>query len=60
MDAVKIYWSDKIFLLGVFLCIMGTVLGAFSLVKPAVLVEIFGIILMMFVIFKVDNNEKNN
>jgi hypothetical protein len=58
MDAVKEYWSDKTFLLGIALCVIGTVLGAFGVVNPAVFIEACGIILMMFVIYKVDKKNE--
>jgi uncharacterized membrane protein len=58
MDAVKEYWSDKTFLLGIFFCVIGTILGAFGIVKPAVMIEFVGIILMMFVIYRVDGKGK--
>ncbi|WP_024789244.1 hypothetical protein [Lebetimonas sp. JH292] len=56
MDAVKEYWSDKTFLLGMFLCIIGTLLGAVGVVTSAVLIELTGIILMMLIIYKIDKN----
>ena len=60
MDAVKEYWSDKTFMLGIFLCIIGTLLGAVGIVKPAVLIEFTGVILMIIVIFKVDKVENHH
>ncbi|GAX87910.1 conserved hypothetical protein [Lebetimonas natsushimae] len=54
MDAVKEYWSDKTFLLGMFFCVIGTILGAIGVVTPAVLIEVIGILLMMYVIYKID------
>ncbi|WP_024790618.1 MULTISPECIES: hypothetical protein [unclassified Lebetimonas] len=58
MDAVKEYWSDKTFLLGMFLCIIGTLLGAVGVVAPAVLIELTGIILMIVVIYKIDRKNE--
>jgi len=57
MDAIKIYWSDKTFLLGIFFCVLGTLLGAIGVVAPAVFIEVVGIILMLYVIYKVDKKE---
>jgi hypothetical protein len=57
MNAVKEYWNDKIFVLGIFFCIIGTILGAFGVVTPAVFVEIIGILLILYVIYKIDKKE---
>jgi uncharacterized membrane protein len=60
MDAVKEYWSDKTFLLGMFFCMIGTVFGAFGVAKPAVLIELVGIILMLIVIYKIDGKNESS
>jgi hypothetical protein len=59
MDAVKEYWNDKTFLIGMFFCVIGTILGAFGVVTPAVLIEMVGFLLMMYVIYKIDKKETN-
>ena len=60
MDAVKEYWSDKTFMLGMFFCLVGTLFGAVGVHAPAVLIETTGIILMIVVIFKVDKLETHH
>jgi hypothetical protein len=59
MDAVKEYWIDKTFLLGVFLCLVGTIFGAVGVITPAVLIESIGIILMLVVIYKIDGKNSS-
>ncbi|WP_457561645.1 hypothetical protein [Caminibacter pacificus] len=64
MDAVKEYWSNPIFLAGIFLCAIGTILGAFQIVTAGVLVECAGIVLMMISIYSLEKesilNPKNH
>ena len=60
MDAVKEYWSDKTFMLGLFFCLIGTLFGAVGVHTPAVLIETFGVFLMIIVIFKVDKVENHH
>ena len=60
MDAVKDYWNDKYFVVGVGLCVFGTLMGAVGGIKPGVIFEIAGVLLMLFVIFKVEKNEKGH
>jgi len=58
MDAVKEYWKNKLFLIGIFFCIVGTILGAFGVVAPAVWIEAVGIVLMMIVIYQIDGKSE--
>jgi len=57
MDAVKEYWENKVFLIGIFCCVLGTILGAFGVHTPAVWIEAIGFILIMVIIYK--ENSKN-
>ena len=54
MDVIKEYWSNPIFLAGIFLCAIGTVLGASGIVTVGVLSEAAGLILMMVSIYTLE------
>jgi len=54
MDVIKEYWRNPIFLAGIFLCVIGTILGALGVVTIAVFIEVFGIILMMVSIYTLE------
>ena len=58
MEAVLEYWRDKLFVVGVVLCVFGTLMGAVGGIKPGVIFETTGIILMLYAIYKVEGNEK--
>jgi len=58
MDAVKEYWQNKLFLIGILFCITGTILGAFGIHAPAVWIEAAGFVLIMIVIFQVDGKNE--
>jgi len=60
MDAVKEYWQDKLFLIGMFFCVVGTILGALGVHSPAVCIELLGFILIMVVIYKIDSKNRSS
>jgi len=58
MDVVKKYWQNKLFIIGIFFCIVGTLLGAFGVVAPAVWIEAAGFALIMIIIYQVDGKDE--
>jgi len=59
MESVKIYWQNPIFLAGIFLCAIGTILGAFEIATAGVIVEVLGIGLMMTAIVIIEKRSSD-